>query len=307
MAFYHRKFLVVSRDKVPEDDEGLKSYCYSCYDCSDECNKYLPPPPPSPKHHISTALILSLCVLGAAFLFLSYFAIHRYLSRRRRNSPPLEIDNFREDFIDELQGPVIDHPIWFIRTIGLPQSVINSIAVFKYKKGEGLIEGSDCSVCLSEFQEDESLRLLPKCSHAFHLPCIDTWLRSHQNCPVCRAPVMISSENQVNSVETSSNDSVSTEENQVESEVETDESGEIRNIGAEISSARNGSFRVQSDLADHRVKVDQELEPVRRSVSMDFSSASTIYQAVANIHAKKDEGSCNSTLFQGPVSMNRSF
>ncbi|KAK9930380.1 hypothetical protein M0R45_027419 [Rubus argutus] len=32
--------------------------------------------------------------------------------------------------------------------------------------------------------------LLPKCSHAFHINCIDTWLRSHTNCPLCRAYIV---------------------------------------------------------------------------------------------------------------------
>ncbi|CAL1395531.1 unnamed protein product [Linum trigynum] len=53
----------------------------------------------------------------------------------------------------------------------------------------------NCSVCLSEFEEGESLRLLPKCSHAFHIPCIDTWLRSHKNCPLCRAPIVAADAN----------------------------------------------------------------------------------------------------------------
>ncbi|KAF1001522.1 hypothetical protein AG4045_000284, partial [Apium graveolens] len=50
--------------------------------------------------------------------------------------------------------------------------------------------GTDCSVCLTEFQDDETLRLLPKCNHAFHIPCIDTWLRSHTTCPLCRAGIV---------------------------------------------------------------------------------------------------------------------
>ncbi|KAK9169058.1 hypothetical protein Syun_001198 [Stephania yunnanensis] len=37
------------------------------------------------------------------------------------------------------------------------------------------------------FQEEKNLRMLPKCSHAFYLPCIDTWLKSHSNCPLFRA------------------------------------------------------------------------------------------------------------------------
>ncbi|GFQ06016.1 RING-H2 finger protein atl52, partial [Phtheirospermum japonicum] len=56
---------------------------------------------------------------------------------------------------------------------------------------DGLIEGTECAVCLSEFRENESLRLLPKCRHAFHLPCIDTWLRSQSSCPLCRAGVVV--------------------------------------------------------------------------------------------------------------------
>lgn len=62
--------------------------------------------------------------------------------------------------------------------------------MFKYRKNDVLIDGTDCLVCLSEFQENEVLRLLPKCNHAFHIPCIDTWLRSHTNCPLCRAGIL---------------------------------------------------------------------------------------------------------------------
>ncbi|KAG9140697.1 hypothetical protein Leryth_006891 [Lithospermum erythrorhizon] len=33
----------------------------------------------------------------------------------------------------------------------------------------------------------DKLRLLPTCSHAFHMNCIDTWLLSNSTCPLCRA------------------------------------------------------------------------------------------------------------------------
>ncbi|KAL8476244.1 hypothetical protein ACS0TY_028780 [Phlomoides rotata] len=277
MAFHIRKVL----KEIEKDDE----YCSSCDKCPYYCN--LAPPPPHPKHQINTILILSLCILGAGFLFLTYFAIRRFRSRNRMNSPPPNTI-FREDIVDELHGAAIDHPIWYIRTVGLPQSTIDSIHKFNYKTGEGLIEGSDCSVCLSEFEEDESLRLLPKCSHAFHVTCIDTWLRSHQNCPVCRAPVMIVTSDGESSEGTSSGNSEST--------VEIDEV-DVRETGDQMGRERR--FRVVSDLADHRVKVDQEL---RRSVSLDLSSASRVYEAVANVHGRKDEGPCgNNALVQGQI------
>ncbi|KAG6631568.1 hypothetical protein CIPAW_13G099800, partial [Carya illinoinensis] len=45
------------------------------------------------------------------------------------------------------------------------------------------------AVCLGEFEEGQWLKHLPNCTHAFHVPCIDTWFQSHSNCPLCRSHV----------------------------------------------------------------------------------------------------------------------
>lgn len=42
-----------------------------------------------------------------------------------------------------------------------------------------------CVVCLDDFEEGDMLRELP-CHHLFHVGCVDTWLKSHSTCPVCR-------------------------------------------------------------------------------------------------------------------------
>lgn len=44
----------------------------------------------------------------------------------------------------------------------------------------------ECAVCLSEFKDQEVLRLLPGCFHVFHPQCIAPWLASHITCPTCR-------------------------------------------------------------------------------------------------------------------------
>ncbi|XP_040382952.1 E3 ubiquitin-protein ligase ATL6-like [Oryza brachyantha] len=73
---------------------------------------------------------------------------------------------------------------------GLDPAVLAAFPTMAYadvkahKAGKGALE---CAVCLSEFDDDETLRLLPRCSHAFHTDCIDAWLASHVTCPVCRA------------------------------------------------------------------------------------------------------------------------
>ncbi|KAJ9160098.1 hypothetical protein P3X46_025532 [Hevea brasiliensis] len=77
-----------------------------------------------------------------------------------------------------------------------PSSFENSTAhlipIFKYQKGMGL-GGDDeetCAICLSEFEEGEELRTLPECKHSYHMACIDMWLYSHSNCPVCRTDAL---------------------------------------------------------------------------------------------------------------------
>ncbi|CAA7052432.1 unnamed protein product [Microthlaspi erraticum] len=73
---------------------------------------------------------------------------------------------------------------------GLDASVIETFPTFRYSAVKTLRIGKEaleCPVCLNEFEEEETLRLIPKCCHVFHPGCIDAWLRSHATCPLCRA------------------------------------------------------------------------------------------------------------------------
>ena len=45
----------------------------------------------------------------------------------------------------------------------------------------------DCPVCLTQFEDKDTVKIIPFCRHVFHPPCIDTWLSSHVSCPVCRS------------------------------------------------------------------------------------------------------------------------
>ncbi|KAI4377260.1 hypothetical protein MLD38_014920 [Melastoma candidum] len=74
---------------------------------------------------------------------------------------------------------------------GVDQSFIDRLPVFPYEAILGQkAEDFDCAVCLCEFEPENKLRLLPKCSHAFHVECIDTWLLSHSTCPLCRGDLI---------------------------------------------------------------------------------------------------------------------
>ncbi|MED6130708.1 hypothetical protein PIB30_003286 [Stylosanthes scabra] len=39
-------------------------------------------------------------------------------------------------------------------------------------------------MCPNEFNDDETLHLIPKCSHMFHSDCIDAWLANHSTYPI---------------------------------------------------------------------------------------------------------------------------
>ncbi|XVF25197.1 hypothetical protein REPUB_Repub13aG0192500 [Reevesia pubescens] len=72
-----------------------------------------------------------------------------------------------------------------------------SASSFRYKKGQLENEEEatyhqeiiECVVCLLGFEDDEEVRQLHRCKHSFHAPCIDMWMYTHNNCPICRTPV----------------------------------------------------------------------------------------------------------------------
>ncbi|KAJ4709193.1 putative Ring finger protein [Melia azedarach] len=69
---------------------------------------------------------------------------------------------------------------------GIDRAVIVSLPIFRFGALRGQKDGLECAVCLMRFEPTEVLRLLPKCKHAFHVECVDTWLDSHSTCPLCR-------------------------------------------------------------------------------------------------------------------------
>ncbi|KAF7830007.1 RING-H2 finger protein ATL43-like [Senna tora] len=69
---------------------------------------------------------------------------------------------------------------------GIDRTVIESLPIFRFASLRGQKDGLECAVCLNPFEPVEILRLLPKCKHAFHVECVDTWLDAHSTCPLCR-------------------------------------------------------------------------------------------------------------------------
>ncbi|KAL5054534.1 hypothetical protein RYX36_035216 [Vicia faba] len=298
MGLHHRKLLTC--EFLCHDVDSCSTDCDACInDC------YHPPPPPSnhTKHKTSTYLIISFSIVAAIFIVLCCYAIYvKFFSRRNssRRRTLLTRQQTEHDFaVDEQHddGSVVDHPIWYIRTPGLQQAVINAITVVKFKKGEGLIDGSDCSVCLSEFEEDENLRLLPKCNHAFHLPCIDTWLGSHTSCPMCRAPIVVDPL-RIPSMEPNA----FVESSRIQDSENNGGNGNGIEDSVVDDQLRNGEEEEEEAREEVEENESSRLEMVnvqpRRSVSFDSSSAAKINLALSN---KQEVGEVNEQIISKRV------
>ncbi|XAR57403.1 hypothetical protein NMG60_11025535 [Bertholletia excelsa] len=166
---------------------------------------------------------------------------------------------------------------------GLEESIIQSIPVLKFRKGEngelGERSFNQCAVCLNDFQQEENLRAIPNCSHLFHIDCIDVWLQQNENCPLCRTsistpPQMIFRDSPDRSMGNFGDES---------------EDFVVIELG-ERNSISVGSRKMKPVLSsgdeslDIRVKDDEfQVQPVRRSFSMDSAGDPRLYLAVQEI------------------------
>ncbi|XP_055815746.1 RING-H2 finger protein ATL65 [Solanum dulcamara] len=152
------------------------------------------PPPAKLPVDFSPPLIAMVVIIATAFVIITYsrllsrhlLRLHgRYKLWRRR----------RRRYVPSSSAGDIESPPYpfnptdafhVLSPYGLDDSVIKTIPLSVYTRKSGV---HDCAVCLLEFEENDYMRTLPVCSHAFHVDCIDIWLKSHANCPLCRAGI----------------------------------------------------------------------------------------------------------------------
>lgn len=117
-----------------------------------------------------TVLVVVVCFHGYA----------RWIFKRRLRS--------RRQRRDHLLSPSVTPAASGVANRALDPSVLETLPTLVYssKTQETVLQ---CAVCLSEFEDGEKGRVLPKCEHAFHIDCVDIWFHTHSNCPLCRAPV----------------------------------------------------------------------------------------------------------------------
>ncbi|KAI4377053.1 hypothetical protein MLD38_014744 [Melastoma candidum] len=159
-----------------------------------------PPPPPHPPpppqlvplpHHTSRStmpmLYYGLLVLATAGVVLAMYNLilikwcseHRRSAGRRRAAQLVDVavEGNSGNFGQTVRASSFPASFKYVKGV-----------LFREKGSEG--EGElECAVCLSVFEEGDEVRQLPRCMHCFHVGCIDMWLYSHSDCPLCRSLV----------------------------------------------------------------------------------------------------------------------
>ncbi|KAK9055726.1 hypothetical protein SSX86_026811 [Deinandra increscens subsp. villosa] len=227
------------------------------------------------------AIVLA-CITAITFLIVSYFLITKCCY-------PLARFLMTRTTTAEEPPSIYSTPAWQIT--GLDESLIQQIPVCRYSKREGDNKQLyKCVVCLNEFQDSDTLRVLPSCDHGFHLHCIDIWLRSNTNCPICRLNISGDAPYPTNpTVPTSSpQDPPLLAHN---SPTSSDQDFVTIELGEDSYHSRK--CHLEPVVRDESVCItkDEELviQPLRRSFSMDSAADCHIYLTVQDIIRNHEE------------------
>ncbi|XP_014626992.2 LOW QUALITY PROTEIN: RING-H2 finger protein ATL1 [Glycine max] len=149
---------------------------------------------PQPASDLPIIAIIVPSIFVTAFILITYLTlVNKCCSNWHQLNPLRWISTLRAPQ-NEDQDPFIALSLSpRMRNHGLDESAIKEIPTLEYKKEEAeknIQSVCSCVVCLTEFQEHDMLKALPICKHAFHLHCIDIWLQTNANCPLCRSSII---------------------------------------------------------------------------------------------------------------------
>lgn len=95
------------------------------------------------------------------------------------------------EVLDEIHRQPVSLSLSMV-SLPAPESVVDSFPLKCHKKAktsEGSEDIEQCYICLVEYEEGDSIRVLP-CHHEYHMSCVDKWLKEiHGICPLCRGDV----------------------------------------------------------------------------------------------------------------------
>lgn len=130
------------------------------------------PPLKTTTSSYSNVLLISLLgiFLTSFAIILYHFVLIRYCMRRHTNAAT----------------PAAAPP-----STGVDENILETMPIFTFSKViQDMEDEEECVVCLGELEQEDLVRQLPNCKHAFHVTCIDQWFSTHSTCPLCRSPLV---------------------------------------------------------------------------------------------------------------------
>ncbi|KAF7119758.1 hypothetical protein RHSIM_Rhsim13G0102000 [Rhododendron simsii] len=131
---------------------------------------------------LDSSVALTALVLLTALFFMGFFSL--YL-RRFADSPSSSPRPRPRPSSPFSSSSLL--PLWRSSNYpkGLDPSAVRSLPLVSY--GGDAKHPIDCVICLCEFEDGETVKMIPYCRHVFHPECVDTWLASQVSCPLCRS------------------------------------------------------------------------------------------------------------------------
>jgi hypothetical protein len=73
------------------------------------------------------------------------------------------------------------------------EMLCTSVACKKNSKGKSelVFKYKSCSICLSDFVQNERVKVIPRCGHTFHEDCLENWLQKRFRCPNCNTEILM--------------------------------------------------------------------------------------------------------------------
>ncbi|XP_028090761.1 E3 ubiquitin-protein ligase ATL4-like [Camellia sinensis] len=135
-----------------------------------------------PPSSLTSSLIIIVIIIASSIIVTTFlYLLFRFITRHYNNRSFTAVADVvsSKNNCDDLNR---DRCLYEQRNSS--NDLINSLPLFTFGSIIENIVSGNYAVCLSKFERNDQLLLLPLCCHAFHTDSIDAWLSSNQTCPL---------------------------------------------------------------------------------------------------------------------------
>ncbi|CAM8949101.1 unnamed protein product [Rhodiola kirilowii] len=148
-------------------------------------------PPPSSESAARVGLGYGIAIAVSILVLISTIMLASYACTRVKSGED-ETARSRRRSRSDLRPeriPTRDQESVMVVVVGIDKTVVESYPKMVLGRSKRLPKPNDdqvCCICLCEYEQSDTIRLVPECNHCFHAQCVDGWLKVSGTCPTCR-------------------------------------------------------------------------------------------------------------------------